>query len=388
MDLDRLRYLVNRYNNGELTKSEWQEFRGMLVDENFHPDLTQDMAETFTRRQTNPTWSDSVKQSVWNNISADDTQVETIPSRILFIQRRWLAYAASLLIILTAVWLFSKYPGETGEVAVNAAKLKPENIPHDVLPGSNRAVLTLSDGSTIYLDSAADGTLAQEGASIVKKTADGRIIYSSETTGRPAAMMMNTMTTPRGGQYSLVLADGSRVWLNAASSITYPAVFAGQERIVSITGEAYFEVARNPQKPFVVKTTDQTIRVLGTHFNVNAYPDETGVKTSLLEGKVKIGEKILKPGEAFLKGDVIATNVSQDVAWKSGVFDFDDVEFAAGLRQLARWYDLEIQYDTPVPKIRFGGKIDRDLNLSQVLKVIDGVGAHFRLEGKVLHVIP
>jgi transmembrane sensor len=367
MDFSRIKYLIDRYNTGELTKDEWQEFRAVLADEQFLPALSADISQTVAeiRKQENN----------------DYARVVTLS------RRKWLWYAAAaVLLLVTGVFYFGQ---DRKAQQLNTAKNKTLiPLKHDIAPGSNRAMLTLSDGTVIYLDSASAGLLAKEGASSIRKTKDGRIIYSPENSAIASRIVYNTMSTPRGGQYNLVLPDGSKVWLNAASSITYPTVFAGTDRTVSITGEVYFEVEKDAGKPFIVKTIHESIKVLGTHFNVNAYADETAVRTSLVEGRVMVEDKVLEPGQAYYEGEVVTTNVSQDVAWKNGVFDFDDVEFASAMRQLSRWYNLDIQYDTEIPKIRYGGKIDRNLNLSQVLKVIDGVGAHFELNGRVLHVKP
>ncbi len=366
MDFSRIKYLIERYNTGELTKDEWQEFRSMLADDQFLPALSVDMSQTIAEIR-----------------EQDNEYAHVVPLS----RKRWTWYAAAAVILaVTGVFYFGN---DRKPQQLNIAEKKTEiPLKHDIAPGSNRAMLTLSDGTVIYLDSATAGLLAKEGASSIRKTTDGRIIYSPENSTDASKIVYNTMSTPRGGQYNLILPDGSKVWLNAASSITYPTVFAGTDRTVSITGEVYFEVEKDAGKPFIVKTIHESIKVLGTHFNVNAYADENAVRTSLVEGRVMVEDKVLQPGQAYYEGEVVTTNVSQDVAWKNGVFDFDDVEFASAMRQLSRWYNLDIQYDTEIPKIRYGGKIDRNLNLSQVLKVIDGVGAHFELNGRVLHVKP
>jgi transmembrane sensor len=370
MDFSRIKYLVGRYNSGDLTKEEWREFRSLLADDQFLPALSEDMAQVFS------------------DLKQKGVGVSNEPSRLIHISaKRWFWYAAAAVVIAVAGVLYLGNDRQPKQINV-VAKETGVPLKHDIAPGTNRAMLTLSDGTVIYLDSATAGLLAREGTSAIRKTSDGRIIYSPENAGDPDKVVYNTMSTPRGGHYNLILPDGSKVWLNAASSITYPTAFTGADRAVSITGEAYFEVEKDTRKPFIVKTIHESIKVLGTHFNVNAYSDENAVKTSLVEGRVMVDDKVLEPGQAYYEGEVVTTNVSQDIAWKNGVFDFDDVEFASAMRQISRWYNLDIQYDIDVPKIRYGGKIDRNLNLSQVLKVIDGVGAHFELNGRVLHVKP
>jgi ferric-dicitrate binding protein FerR (iron transport regulator) len=252
-------------------------------------------------------------------------------------------------------------------------------VENDVAPGGNKALLTLADGQTIVLDSAANGTLATDGGATITKTAGGKIAYTTGNGQPNSAVVYNTMTTPRGGQYQLALPDGSSVWLNAASSITYPTVFSGSSRIVRITGEAYFEVAHNASKPFIVETPTERVTVLGTHFNVNSYTDEPATKVSLLEGSVKIGAQVLRPGQAYVNGKVQSTNVTQDVAWTKGVFDFHRVPLAQAMRQLSKWYAVDVVYEQGVPDIVFGGSMGRDLNLSQVLSFLEKAGVHFRL---------
>jgi ferric-dicitrate binding protein FerR (iron transport regulator) len=253
----------------------------------------------------------------------------------------------------------------------------------DVEPGGQKAVLTLSDGSTIVLDNAGNGQIAQQGQTQVIKLGNGEIQYKSgnQKTGA-REVVFNTMSTPRGGQYQLVLPDGSKVWLNSESSITYPVMFSHQERKVKITGEAYFEVAKDKTKPFRVETGDMKVEVLGTHFNVKAYADEGPTKTSLLEGSVKVDMQVLKPGQAFINGRIVPTNVEQDVAWKNGIFNFNNENLTQVMKQLARWYDLDIVYPDGVPQKEYGGEIGRNLKLNQVLKGLENSGVHFELNGK------
>ncbi len=195
---------------------------------------------------------------------------------------------------------------------------------------------------------------------------------------------MNTMTTPKGGQYRVTLGDGTKVWLNAASSITYPTAFTGKKREVSITGEAYFEVSKNKEKPFIVKTSSDEITVLGTSFNINAYADEQSIKTSLLLGTVKIGNSFLKPGEGYQDGKIVQTNVQQDIAWKNGKFNFKNLSLEQVMRQIARWYDVEPVYSNGIPEVKLGGGMDRSLTLVQVLEGLKSLNVNCRLEGRKL----
>ena len=261
------------------------------------------------------------------------------------------------------------------------------------MPGRDNAILTLSDGTTIVLDSAANGTLAKEGAMQIAKQ-NGQISYTG--TAKAAVPVYNTISTARGNQYQVVLADGSNVWLNAASSIRFPAAFSGSERRVQITGEAYFEVAHNAAAPFKVDVNGMEITVLGTHFNVNAYSDEASVKTTLLEGAVKLAKGtaagVLKPGQQAALGNdgkfAIRSDVDLDetVAWKNGVFIFNRRSLQNIMRQISRWYDVEVVYEGN-PGGTFSGVVSRQENISQVLKIMEVNGVRFKLDGRKIIVL-
>jgi ferric-dicitrate binding protein FerR (iron transport regulator) len=292
------------------------------------------------------------------------------------------AAAAAIIIIAAGAYLLSHHSRTDNPIVASIPQ-----APAHIKPGTQKAILTLADGSTVTLDNAANGMIAQQGATQVLKLANGQIRYQAgqkvDNQGKPA---YNIMSTPNGGQYQLTLPDGTNVWLNAASSITYPCAFTGDERKVKITGEVYFEVAKDKSKPFLVTAGDQQIEVLGTHFNVNAYTDEDHIKTSLLEGAVRVNSVLLKPGQAFAHGKISPTNVEQDIAWKNGVFNFNNQSLAQVMRQLARWYDLEIVYPQGVPQKEYGGEIGKNLTLDQVLKGLENSGIHFTLNGRRLTV--
>jgi len=269
---------------------------------------------------------------------------------------------------------------------------------YDVAPGTNKAVLTLSNGRQIILDSATNGTLALQGnASIVKKE-DGSLAYVDAPGNNPPEVLYNIMSIPKGGQYQLTLPDGSRVWLNAASSLKYPTFFAGGERRVELTGEGYFEIAPDAHHPFLVKAGGMQIKVLGTSFNVMAYPDEKSINTTLLSGAVKVlqgnQEKTLAPGEQAAvdhqTGQVIINEVEteQATAWKDGMFRFSSNNIAMVLRQVARWYDIEVVYQGKVPEGHITGKVPRSMKLSGVLRVLELSGVHCKLEKDKLIILP
>lgn len=318
--------------------------------------------------------------------------------RLLASNWSWAAAAAIVIAITTAVFLSVDRQSKPAEASVAKSTV------HDVLPGGNKATLQLADGQIITLDSAANGSLATQGNAEIVKLSNGQIAYTID--GKAATeVMYNTMSTPKGGQFKLRLPDGTDVWLNAASSITYPTAFVGKDRMVTITGEAYFEVAKDKSKPFHVKVNNMDVEVLGTHFNINSYADEADIKTTLLEGSVKVSigknRSMLKPGQQAIaeswgpqngKSQSITikngVDLDQVIAWRSGLFNFNKVSLQEVMRQIARWYDVEIEYQGQIKPMQFGGEIQRDLNLSEVLEGLKETGIHFRIEGRRLIVLP
>ncbi|WP_159469811.1 FecR family protein [Dyadobacter sp. 3J3] len=279
-----------------------------------------------------------------------------------------------------------------------AMKNIPSTLVADIVPGGNRAVLTLGDGSNIILDSAGNGNLADQGNSNIIKSGKGELVYKSNNKAAEA-IVYNTVTTPKGGQYQIVLPDGSKVWLNAASSLRFPTSFAGKERRVEITGEVYFEVTHNAKMPFIVKANDAEVVVLGTHFNVMAYPDEKVMKATLLQGSVKVTKAgksaMLAPGQqARLTSTSENIRVLDDVdtdkemAWKTGYFQFEDDNLESIMRQVSRWYDVDIRYEGNLSREHFTGRLPRNANVSKVLKILSLSGVKFRIEGKSIIVTP
>jgi len=301
---------------------------------------------------------------------------------------QWWAAAAVLVVLLAGgYWWYQ-------QKATPAVQMADGRYKNDIAPGYNRAVLTLGDGATVTLDSAQSGQVAQQG-SINIQSQKGQLIYQGNNSQPTVAI--NTLSTPRGGQYQLLLPDGTRVWLNAASSLTFPTFFAGEEREVSLTGEAYFEVAKNPQHPFRVKMNGSEVMVLGTHFNIMAYDNEVSRNTTLLEGSVQVVHHgnihVLKPGEQARERDgavtVTPANVVEAVAWKNGLFRFKNCDITAVMRQIARWYDIEVVYEGKMPEKTFTGMISRMENVSAVLQFLELTKAvHFTIEGNRVTVMP
>jgi ferric-dicitrate binding protein FerR (iron transport regulator) len=318
------------------------------------------------------------------------------PVRHMIFLKRLAAVAAIVLLVGAGIWFGLVRTPQKELVTNNKTTTLTKD---DVGPGGNKAILTLGDNSTIVLDNAANGQLAQEGTTSVMKSKDGLISYSPTGGSGRGEVSWNTLTTPRGGQYQLVLPDGSKVWLNAASSIKFPAVFTGNERKVEMTGEVYFEVASlrlgtGQKMPFKVTIPGgAAVEVLGTHFNINAYDDESDIKTTLLEGSVKVSRdataKILKPGEQVSisqSSDLsqpIPVQTEEVMAWKNGLFHFENVNIKAVMRQISRWYDIEVEYKGAINNEPLIIEIPRNTNLSDVLKVLETTTElQFKVEGK------
>lgn len=316
--------------------------------------------------------------------------------RLSSFQRAGWVAAAMLILLAGGFYYYYKAPKDT---QIPQAYTKP--VQNDLPPGRNQAILTLAGGKTIILDSAANGILARQGNSRVQKLAAGRLSYLTTNKG-PVQPDFNTLTTPRGGQYQLTLPDGTGVWLNAASSIRYPTAFVGKDRTVVISGEVYFEVAQDREKPFKVfvgSPSGTEVDVLGTHFNINAYGDEAAIKTTLLDGHIKVrgsgrATDLIEPGQqaqVFVDGSlVLARDVNMDevMAWKNGLFEFDNADIRSVMRQLARWYDVEVSYEGQVTDDRFAGKLPRDASAEETLHILEKNQVHFRIEGKKIIVLP
>ncbi|MCR4029762.1 MULTISPECIES: FecR family protein [Flavobacterium] len=307
-----------------------------------------------------------------------------------------IAVAASIAVVLgTGLFYFTQSKQQSVQVVTK---------PQEIAPGGNRGVLTLSNGKQIVLsDISSKDTIAKEGEEnevTIKMNANGEITYviNPNAEGSKGDNSFNTLSTPTGGQYNIILADGTKVYLNAVSSIKYPTQFNGDKRVVELEGEAYFEVAKNKNKPFIVKSDNQSIEVLGTHFNVHAYNNEAVVKTTLLEGSVAVAFKnqktILKPGQQSDISDnasrikVREVDTEEAVAWKNGRFKFDNADLKTVMKQLERWYGITVEYRGDVSDVRFNGGTFRNKNLSEVLKVLELSNIKFKVEGKTVIVYP
>lgn len=397
INLDRLKYLLEQYSAKAATEGEIKEMFALIETANDTEDEDIKAWLQAELQATNPTTNYDHKR--WNKVLAnilspvapehsDAGYKPEMPGKV----RRmywWKRTAAAACILLLAGfgWYYLTNKPEN---------LKPTEVAqtHDVKPPTNnRATITLASGQVVYLDSVNNGTLARQGNVNLQKLGDGKIIYNSLEQAA-GDMPYNTLSNPRGSKViDMTLSDGSRVWLNAGSSVTYPVAFVGKERKVTMNGEAYFEVAHNPAMPFKVSKGEATVTVLGTHFNVNAYDDEEDIKVTLLEGSVQTSitgaePTILKPGQQAQMTNTIRlvtdANLDEVMAWKNGRFQFEKASLQEVLRQLVRWYDVEVNYEGRIPDLYFGGKIQRDLSLKDMLDVLTKSQVHYRIDGNKL----
>ncbi|HEY9260135.1 FecR family protein [Chitinophaga sp.] len=379
--LQRMAYLIGRYQQEILTATEEEELRAWSAASPENRLFFEQMTDPAILRDKLAQYEKFDVAKGWAAFSAQHFPEEH-KSRVRNMYPWWSAAAAVLLLLGAGIYLLrpSKPAPQIAAVKVPAAQ---------ILPGSSKATLTLSDGSVIPLDSNGNQVITQQGALI--QVNNGQLQYSTQDYS--AQTTLNTLTTPRGGQFRLTLPDGTRVWLNAASAITYPTAFAEGKREVEIKGEVYFEVAAKAKTPFNVKINSAAnIEVLGTSFNINAYSDEPGIKTTLIQGAVKIStgniSRVLQPGQQAQvnsAGDinVIAkADTAAILAWKKDQFYFRDADIPTVMRQLARWYDVTIVYAGTIPARRFQGEIQRNLPLSDVLDGLENTGIHFRLQGR------
>lgn len=393
----RLNNLFNKYLNNQLTKDEYNLF-WQLMNEAESELLLDDELKTLwssTKLEEALISDDEWKEKILLGLSTINSQNQPKAQGILAKLKNYRLTAAAVLLFVFGSVVFIYYKKENNTVAKNTTiKALPQQ---DVAPGGDKAVLTLADGSTIILDSAGNGILANQSGTKVIKKEDGQLLYSNGE-DEATEMAYNLLTTPRGGKYKITLPDGSKVWLNAASSLKYPIAFTGKERKVEITGEAYFEIAKDVSKPFKVNFNSMEVEVLGTHFNIKAYTDEEIIKTTLLEGKVKVTNgnevKQLVPGQQAqvksLSNIKIVNDVDleETVAWKDGNFQFENTSLQDVMRQLSRWYDVEITYRGTIHK-NFIGSISRDVKLSQVLSMLQQTSKlKFMIEGKNIIVYP
>ena len=388
----RFNYLVNCFKTGTATQAELEEFRHLLhkPDSKDSAEIDQSLKNLWTSVANNPDLlPDETSKRILDRIISP--KIPSIPwqknkRKVLYLGLT--AAAAVLIFIFAGNRIFQTKP----EPNITETAVASKKSVSQIVPGSTRAELILGDGSTVSLDSIQNGDIvSQENVSV--KNINGRIVYTSGT--GPASgksLSYNTLRTPKGGFYQLTLSDGTKLWLNAASSLRYPVAFIGKERTVELNGEAYFEVAKDATRPFHVLVNGMNIEVLGTHFNVMAYDNEKSIKTTLLEGSVKIqgGESsaMLRPGQqARLEPGnrmEVLNNVNTDdvIAWKNGFFQLDRAGLDVLMRQIERWYDVDVVFEGAIQERTFGGKISRSKNIEDVFKILELSNVRFRIEDK------
>ncbi len=353
---------------------------------------------------------DKLSGDITNEVSANDTvteqallskinqKIDAIEGRGVTTQKRtiklfpnWLKIASVLAVIASAYYFFQQknLPGKQDSI----------DYASKILPGGNKAILRLGNGKYIDLAAAKTGKLTAFGSSSANKIQVDEVSFADGIAEASGNQPLNVIEVPVGGFFKVVLSDGTRVWLNSSSSLTFPSDFTGAQRNVKLTGEGYFEVAHQAQKPFIVETNKQSVEVLGTHFNINAYSDENQIKTTLLEGSVKVltadqkRSATLKPGEAAVLSDknlsVQLADVSQSIDWINGRFNFSHTDVKLVLRKIARWYDIEVAYEGDLSGVEFGGKISKKKNLKEILNMLNRTGdVKFKVTGRRVVVMP
>ena len=404
MNQNKIDELISLFADGKISKAEYEELFDYLKSENDEK-INFAFDQELRKLSRGVPLSAQEKNELFQRIIRSEKFAETSESNAAGVKliRPWIqvGIAASLLAILSIGLYF--YSNRT--IDTQNSYSKSEQIQEKVIvrPGGDKAILTLSDGSKIILEDAKKGLLANQAGVRIQKTADGEIVYSFAenegiTTERlPSALIYNTIETPFGGKYQINLPDGSRVWLNSASTLRFPAFFSGNTREVELNGEAFFDIAKDPNKPFKVLTKDQIVEVLGTQFNINSYSDEETFKTTLIEGSVKIIYKdkvvLLSPGQQFQpnmnKSKIIEADTEEVIAWKNGYFLFKDEDIRSIMRKVSRWYNVEVDYVGNIPEVGFGGNISRSKDINEVLNVLQLTNAvHFKVEGRRITVMP
>ncbi|MRR22621.1 FecR family protein [bacterium] len=402
MNKNHINNLLQGYLNDSLTEKELRELLEIVRNRSNNAEIER-IIDTAIESDAYPGLSDKARYDAYFSrimkdagekklllLSESDLSDKNNKRRLTGWTR--IAAAASILIMVTfgGLWIVKNYISDHGKTVASS-----ELPVTDLGPGSNRALLTLGDGTTIMLDSAGNGLLADQAGTQVVKVEDGRLAYTSEGK-RKAEVVYNTVTTPRAGQYELILPDGSKVWLNSESSIKFPVSFIGSFRVVEITGEAFFEVAENYDMPFRVKTAGITVEVLGTSFNLRAYADEGSVNTTLVEGSVQIASPVyqttIAPGQmatADPTGQIQVENdvdIEEIIAWKEGLFIFNSETLEQIMSQVSRWYDVKIEYEGEITNKTFSGIVSRYSNVSQLLKIMEQAGIRFVITEETIKV--
>ncbi len=393
----RIHYLLHRYWDNRITEEEKEELLLLVNSGEKDVELESLLRHLWEKEEEcKAIFSEDTSAKMLRSILGVERSVANVhpisSGKTFSIFTRAVAAAAVIIIMVGAGLFFFNSKPATAPVV---KKEQPIRVTKPAVPGGNKAILLLADGTEMRLDEAENGTLAQQGDTKILNF-NGQLAYN--TTGNTGEVFYNTVLTPRGGQYQIVLPDGTKVWLNAASSLKFPTAFVGDNRSVELTGEGYFEVAKKADMPFIVKANDVKVQVFGTHFNVMAYAEESTVNTTLLEGSVKVTKGsstgFLKPGQEAKvdKGGTLKVayrdNIEDVVAWKDGVFQFNRASIQTVMRQISRWYDVEVVYQGKIPDKEFVGKIPRNAGLRELLRILEASNLDFKNEGKRIIVMP
>lgn len=380
--------LFEKYISGEASVEETERLFQLIGSNNHDREITElldsELENTPFADQYEPTWEGTLQKIKHRAFETPKLQSQKITS---YLWPRIISIAAVVALLVLGINFFTTNKGERNNY--------DHLVRHDIAPGKFGATLTLANGKQIRLGDVADGVIAKEAGISVSKMADGQVVYEIKPNeGDPNKI--HTLATAKGETYIVTLPDQTKVWLNAASSLTYAtSLVANGVRRVKLTGEAYFEVAKDKDHPFIVESGNQQVEVLGTHFNVNAYPDERAYRTTLLEGSVKVSEngqmEILAPGNQAVTsgGDIRLSKVDAElaVAWKNNNFIFDRLSIKEIMRIIARWYDVEVIYDGDIPSGTFWGSVSRFDKVSKVLIPLEATGdVHFKIEGRRIYV--
>ncbi len=397
MEIHINRSFLHKLASGKASEEEIAYFNNWL--ETLNAMQFQEFIDDYQKILLMQTPNDDADINIWNDIEQKINRYERNKAFTKLIKLTgWIAAASIFLAVALSIVFLSK----NDKNPMDSQQLTQKHIFKDINPGSNKAILKLADGSTIILGDNSHKMVVLQSSSFITTTKNGQLVYETKVNNSDAGVTYNTIETPKGGQYKVILPDGTKVWLNASSSLKFPTVFKGRERRVEMSGEGYFEVAKDAIIPFIVSTEREVVKVLGTHFNINSYKEDKYSRTTLVEGKVKvsfpIGDNlkeeqsiILKPGQQSVINEnsmnVITTDIQETLAWKNGEFMFNNEDIEDAMIKIARWYDVEIVYPRPIKRTSIWGAVSRFKNISEVLKVLELTGSiHFKVEGRKVYV--
>jgi len=400
MNQAKLVRLLQDYFDNTISKTDLIELlRHLNASET--DDIADLVKEEMLKLQDGPEFNGLRKYDVLQRIKSDPRLVndpffssDEGPKILKLYQKSWLKVAVAILMMSAGLGLFMM----NGKTKMPATPVAQTQLSRPIVPGCNKATLTLSTGKIIQLDTVNNGLIANAGKARVLKNNKAQLIYEHPSVSSSLAAdnhvpVYNILSTPKGGVFQVILSDGTKVWLNSASSLKFPTEFSGNERRVTLTGEAYFEVAKNKDKPFFVDVNSVDVRVLGTHFNIAAYQDDNDITTTLLEGAVQVKNNnqlsVIKPGEQAVVDNntnvikVKPANIERAMAWKNGYFIFCDEDVRSIMKKISRWYNVEVEYRAEFANIRFGGTFYRTKSIDELLSYLEEVGKiHFKIEGR------